>query len=282
MRITVLIENETRDPALACEHGLSLAVEYRGRIWLLDAGSSGAFAQNAQALGIALPRVEYAVLSHGHYDHGGGFSEFFARNGRAPVYAMRAAAEEYCSGDGAARHSIGIPEWVLPAFAGRFVWLDGPLEPAAGVTLLPHTTPGLSAAGAARKLYRGGGESAEPDDFRHELTVVFDTAEGLVVLNSCSHAGLPVILREVSNRFPGRPIRAFAGGLHMCGSRDGRETCLFTPGEVRQLADCVLRYDVREIYTGHCTGHAGYAALEPLLGGRLRPMRTGDRILLAD
>ena len=77
MDITVLIENLGPD-SLACEHGLSLHIQYRGRSILLDMGSSGAFADNARKLGIDLAGVELAVLSHGHYDHADGMRAFFA------------------------------------------------------------------------------------------------------------------------------------------------------------------------------------------------------------
>ena len=47
LRITVLMENTARE-GLEAEHGLSFFLEYRGRRFLLDAGSSGRFADNAQ------------------------------------------------------------------------------------------------------------------------------------------------------------------------------------------------------------------------------------------
>ena len=67
LRITVLMENTARE-GLEAEHGLSFFLEYRGRRFLLDAGSSGRFADNAQKLGVDLDGVELAALSHGHYD----------------------------------------------------------------------------------------------------------------------------------------------------------------------------------------------------------------------
>ena len=51
LRITVLMENTARE-GLEAEHGLSFFLEYRGRRFLLDAGSSGRFADNAQKLGV--------------------------------------------------------------------------------------------------------------------------------------------------------------------------------------------------------------------------------------
>lgn len=85
LRITVLMENTARE-GLEAEHGLSFFLEYRGRCFLLDAGSSGRFADNAQKLGVDLDGVELAALSHGHYDHADGLRAFFALNDRAPVY----------------------------------------------------------------------------------------------------------------------------------------------------------------------------------------------------
>ena len=280
MQFTVLIENTARDPALTAEHGLALYIRHNGHVWLLDAGASGAFAQNADALGLPLEAVQAGILSHGHYDHGGGLAAFFARNAGAPVYAMRAAGEAYSSGDGDARHEIGLPDTVLPCHAGRFVWLDGPAQPAPGVTLLPHTTSGLAAVGAARKLYRGRGGAVLPDDFRHELTAVFETDAGLAVFNSCSHGGAQAILAEAAARFPGRPIRAYVGGLHLRGRRDGQEVCVLPPGELQALAQAFRRHGVQAVYTGHCTGKAGFAALAPLLGGALRPLYAGLTVTL--
>lgn len=278
MQITVLMENTTRNPALTAEHGLSLLIRYRGSCCLLDAGASGAFARNARLLGVDLRRVKYAILSHGHYDHGGGLAAFCQQNTTAPIYAMESAAEPYCSGDGMQRHDIGLPDSVYPRYADRFCWIRKACQPAPGVTLLPHTTPGLAQIGQKRKLYRGRGEEVCPDDFRHELTAVFETEAGLVVCNSCSHAGVPAILQEVAARFPGRKIRAFVGGLHMRGKAQGEEICVFSPGELQALADSFRHYQVEEIDTGHCTGAAGYRALQPLLAGTLHPLETGTTL----
>ena len=53
MKVIVLMENTALEGCgLTPEHGLSLYIEYRGRKLLLDAGSSGKFADNAQALGV--------------------------------------------------------------------------------------------------------------------------------------------------------------------------------------------------------------------------------------
>ena len=84
MKITALIEN-TSARGLPTEHGLSLFVETAERKFLFDMGQTDLFARNAETLGIDLTTVDFAVLSHGHYDHGGGLKAFLALNDHAPV-----------------------------------------------------------------------------------------------------------------------------------------------------------------------------------------------------
>ena len=72
MKITALLENKTNREDMLTEHGLSLYIETEKHKILFDMGQSDLFAKNAAALGIDLSSVDIAVLSHGHYDHGGG------------------------------------------------------------------------------------------------------------------------------------------------------------------------------------------------------------------
>ena len=72
IQITALVENTSADPRLGAEHGLSLYIETGAHHILFDMGQTALYAANARALGVDLAGVDLAVLSHGHYDHGGG------------------------------------------------------------------------------------------------------------------------------------------------------------------------------------------------------------------
>ena len=76
MTITSLVEN-TSCKALPVEHGLSLHIRLDdGRSVLFDMGQKQLFADNAARLNINLSEVDLAIVSHGHYDHGGGLKTF--------------------------------------------------------------------------------------------------------------------------------------------------------------------------------------------------------------
>lgn len=80
------------------EHGVSLYIELDcGLKVLFDTGQSDLFARNAAKLGIDLSTVDLAVISHGHYDHGGGLEEFLRINTKAPVYIREPALEAHYS-----------------------------------------------------------------------------------------------------------------------------------------------------------------------------------------
>ena len=78
MKVAGLIENRKAQdhPDLEAEFGLSLHVDRQGTRILFDTGASGAFAPNARHLGIDPAAVDLAVLSHHHFDHGGGLAVF--------------------------------------------------------------------------------------------------------------------------------------------------------------------------------------------------------------
>lgn len=72
VKITILSENTSEKENLAAEYGLSMWIEADGTDILFDTGMSGAFAKNAEVLGIDLSKAVHLCLSHGHFDHTGG------------------------------------------------------------------------------------------------------------------------------------------------------------------------------------------------------------------
>ena len=277
MDITVLMENLGPEE-LACEHGLSLHIRYRGWSILLDTGSSGAFADNARKLGIDLARVELAVLSHGHYDHADGLRAFFAANDRTPVLVRRGAlGAHYSMRGGTDPRFVGIHRDICRDHGERLVEVDGLYPLMEGGWLVENPTP---EAGRAQHLYKKVGEDRfVEDDFSHEHSLVLEGEQGLVVFNSCCHAGAANIAEHIARAFPGKTIAALLGGFHMMGAT-GTDSINCSADYVKSVADRLKALDIGHIYTGHCTGMPAFDLLKEQLGDRLAYMKTGDRIAL--
>lgn len=276
MKVTVLMENTALEGCgLTPEHGLSLYIEFRGHKLLLDAGSSGDFAGNAQSLGVDLSGVELAALSHGHFDHADGLRRFFQVNSRARVYIRRGASGPYYVRDPEGLRFVGISRDIWRESRDRFVEVEGLFPLMEGAWLAPETVHDPAFAGrAADLLFKRGEDDFVRDDYRHEQSLVLEGEKGLVVFNSCSHGGIVNIVRGVLEQFPGKKVFAVVGGLHMFGRQNGGMNC--TPEYVCKVADALKELGVEEIYTGHCTGEMALGLLRERFGPSCHALATGQ------
>lgn len=268
MKTTVLIDNKAQN-GLYGEWGLSFHIEYQGKRYLLDSGGSPLFLENAAALKTDVSEVDYAVLSHAHFDHSQGLAAFFDINHKAPLYlSSRAAANCYSKSSGMLKY-IGLPPEILESYSDRLIRTDGLtcIEP--GVWIVPHSTAGLKSVARKSKLYVRQGHRLCFDDFSHEISLVFEIGQELAVFNSCSHSGPEVVVSEVLRAFPGKTVRAYFGGLHLF--------CL-KEKEVEAVAEKLCLCPIRKIYTGHCTGDAAFDILKTRLGDRICEFCSGMRI----
>lgn len=274
MRITVLVEN-TGPSELKIEHGLSLYIEFNDKKYLLDAGPSDSFFKNAHALSIDLDRVDKAVLSHGHYDHGDGFMVFLNQYKDKVVYGAKNIFDDYYSGSGGSVHYIGLSS-KLKQMKNRFNTILKDTKIDEKIYLILDDVSNTKEIGVQKKLYKKVDDVLQPDNFDHELSLVFDTPKGLVICNSCSHAGLESIVDNIKKRL-NKPVYAYVGGLHMKSTKNHIETSSFTEEQIQNL--CIfIKKNIQYVLTGHCTGNVSYDLLKKYLKDRIDFLTTGKTI----
>ena len=218
MRITVLIEN-TKNPIrtdLLPEHGLSLYLEKEKHKILFDTGASNRFIQNAYKLGVDLESIDAVVLSHGHFDHGGGLYSFMQLNRLAPLYAGPGALEaHFVKLLGMMYVPVGIRRSRINPFRARLVVVDVLTEVFPKLFILPNIIPLSNPPGDMNTFYRNTLRGKERDMFQHEVVLVIEESDGIVIVTGCSHKGILNIVRSVESYFPAMPIKAVVGGMHM-------------------------------------------------------------------
>ncbi len=295
MRIINLAENTEGAAGCGFEHGLCFYIETEHHKLLMDTGQSDLFIKNAEKLGVDLTKVDTVVLSHGHYDHGGGILPFAEINPDAKIYVQASAFGEYYSIDSKGQpHYIGLAEGIreLPQIvlvgskpdseekedAQSEVDTEGSFED--GIYRIDDELSLFTGIGneypipsANQRLMKKTEEGMVQDDFGHEQCLVIKEGSKSVLLSGCAHHGILNILDRYRELYDGDPDVVISG-FHMM-KRHG-----YSDADITMIIDTAL--ELRKLhtvfYTGHCTGVEPYNAMKKLMGDKLHYVHSGDEI----
>jgi 7,8-dihydropterin-6-yl-methyl-4-(beta-D-ribofuranosyl)aminobenzene 5'-phosphate synthase len=253
MNITALMDDYCPKADMHGEHGLAYLIQSQTASILFDTGQSGAFIKNAHTLSVDLAGLDAVVLSHGHYDHTSGLADLYAAI--VPARPVLYAGKGYSIPKQARRETglaeIGIPAACLTAPVPAAAEVDALTEAFSGVFLMPRAERVDGSTALPRFRIHIDGED-RVDEFDDELSLVVDTAGGLVVVTGCAHRGILNIAESARRHFPGKPIAALVGGFHLADLPD--ET-------LDRVADGIAALAPKQIFCGHCTGTRGFAAI---------------------
>ena len=266
MTIKVLSENTTLTSMFDAEHGLSLYIETGRHKILFDTGQSDLFVRNAQKLGVDLSQVDIAVISHGHYDHGGGLKYLLAANSVAAVYVNEHAFEPHYAGS---ERYNGLDRGLLDT--GRITLTDDSVRIDDELTL-------FTGNGEPRPFFmdsfglnvmRDG--QLVPDDFIHEQYLLIREGNKTTLISGCSHKGILNIMHWADRYRPAVVI----GGFHLM--KLDPETA--DSAVLDEIAKGLMQYNAT-YYTCHCTGVKPCAYLKPKMGNKLYYLSVGQSITL--
>ncbi len=252
------------------EHGLAYFIQTPGANILFDTGQSGAFIENAHTLSIDLAGLDSVILSHGHYDHTSGLADLYSAI--SPVRPVLYAGKGFSIPKQARREAglaeIGIPAGSLAAPVPAAVEVDDLVEAMPGIFLMPRADRVDGSSALPRFRIRVGGED-RIDEFDDELSLVMETADGLVVITGCAHRGILNIAESARKHFPGKSIAALVGGFHLADLPD--ET-------LDRVADGIAALAPKQIFCGHCTGTRGFAAISARNRGITQWLACGMKV----
>lgn len=273
MKIILIVDNEA-PPGLVAEHGFAAWIDTGNECFLFDTGQDAALVPNAHTLDLDLNRASALILSHGHYDHTGAIPAFLAANPHAPVIHGRdATISRFSCHPAQEPRQIGMADAVRQTIEqlppGRRIVLDAPryLRPGIGITgPVPRRTAFEDTGGP---FFRDTGK-ARPDLIEDDLSLWFETSDGLVILTGCCHSGLVNTVRLVQ-KISGIPrIHGIIGGLHLLNAVPERQEATLA-----FLHECAPDF----LLPCHCTGAHIVDRLRTEFGDAVvRPSGAGQTI----
>jgi 7,8-dihydropterin-6-yl-methyl-4-(beta-D-ribofuranosyl)aminobenzene 5'-phosphate synthase len=243
---------------LRAEHGFSALVTVQcgnaSSTLLFDTGASpDGLAVNAERLGIDVGGLQCVVLSHGHFDHAGGFDGLARLRGRSglpltvhpAVWTRRRL--ELPAGQGLEmptlsrgaleREGFEVIERRQPSLLAGGILITGEVD---RVTEFEHGMP------PQHQAWDGHGWRPDPTVIDDQALVINVRGRGLVVVTGCGHAGVVNIIRHAMRLTGVSRLLAVIGGFHLSGPAF-EPVIEPTVAALTELAPGLLA-------PGHCTG----------------------------
>jgi 7,8-dihydropterin-6-yl-methyl-4-(beta-D-ribofuranosyl)aminobenzene 5'-phosphate synthase len=268
---------------LTQDFGFSALVRYQGKTILFDAGTNAdILKRNAEALGVDLRTVDFAVAAHSHFDHISGFDYLLAVNPKVKIYfpndpfwgaplpfdVTGQEADKVADLPVEQKYFGGTKTKFTFSQSGRFWKADvefveksRELEP--GINLVSTRSPFMGYFSSYPNVAVTGEEDKTDTKLKTvglpELSLSLKTAEGEVLIVGCSHS-LVVRIVEETRKVTGREIALVMGGFHLLpyGSDD-----------ITKMAHRMKNaLGVDRVAPAHCTGHLGFKIFQEAFDDR--------------
>jgi len=262
LSLTVLVDNTTlADHDYGGEAGLSFSIETADKKILFDTGLSGLFLTNAEKMGISLCDLDFLVLSHGHIDHTGGLATLARHLASAPPEGTPSQMPELIAHprcfwqkekegkkNGSAMSEAEVRRQFPVNLSAKPVWITDDLV---FLGEIPRRFAFEQDDAATRLIHTPDGTS-EPDYLPDDTALAFRSAEGLVIITGCSHAGICNIT-EYAREVCGEPhVADIIGGLHLISP---------TPKRIQKTGKYLNRLHLNALHACHCTALPAKRAL---------------------
>lgn len=253
MKITTIIENEaTKLSNLYNEHGLCYFIEIDGLNILFDTGKSYKAYENFKKLGLDDKKIDYIILSHGHYDHTGGLkvflenikckpkiivgNEFFSRKDK---YHLKENNKKY----------IGI-DFNLEYLKEKNIEI---IEVKEIIKLTDKINLISNLKGIDERNILEGEDvlavkynnSLIKDDFREELVITIEKSDSIILITGCAHNKIHYIAKYIKNKF-NKSNLIIIGGVHLSNATDK---------EINEAIDNLKEINIKKVSLCHCSGH---------------------------
>lgn len=263
------------------DFGLSLLIKYKGKTILFDSGTnSDILEKNTKALNIDLRKVDFAIASHAHADHTGGFHYLLKVNPKVKIYfphdffgahaplTFNAAgkepkvgkklpkAQQYFGGKTTTAHvhSNGL-------HYKSVIYVKKHKKLAPGIHLIATKSPYMGYFTSYPGVDLHGKPTKDTGKAKMlplpELSLSLATPKGEVLIVGCSHSTVEAIV-TATKRVRKRGIYMLAGGYHLLPY--DRKTIVGIASRLK------TQLKVQHVAPAHCTGHLAFQILRAAYG----------------
>lgn len=269
MIIKTLVENLAISNDYKAEHGLSLYIETTSHKLLFDLGKSDLFLDNAKKLNVDVTEIDTVIISHGHYDHGGGLEAFLEVNTRAKIYLHKKAFDKHYSlrenGD---KVFIGLNEKIKDnhrlIFVEDYFKIDSELE------LFSNVNGDKFCSFLNRNLLMECEDEIIEDTFDHEQSLIITENRKMVLIAGCAHKGIVNIVNQATSNIE-KNIDYVIGGFHLYNHNIKMNEL---PELVKQIGRKLMETGAK-CYTCHCTGDKPFEYLREIMQDNIQYLATG-------
>lgn len=214
--------------------------------------------------------IDMIALSHCHFDHTGGLvgmlKEIDKQNipliAHPDISRTVVEMESYL-------WSIGLTtentKESIEKEGGKWILAKEPMKLAPGVM-----TSGEIERDFEKKVtldsYNLEAGSLVKDEILDDMSLYLDTRGGLVIVTSCSHAGIVNIVKQGIRLTREEKVRAVVGGFHLIDADEER---------VKLTVKTLKDLGVEKVNTGHCTGLRAEAVFLDAFGERFEELYSG-------
>jgi len=236
LEISCLNDDRCNINNLEHEHGLSLYIENDNTKILFDVGQSSVFKNNATKLNIDLSKIEYLILSHGHYDHTDGLKYIDDKinivcHPNCVIWRKSKRTNKY----------NGIPynkEELNKKF--NAIMTKEPFKINDQVVFLGEIERNND---FECKKFPSVLENGNEDTAIDDTGIAIDTPKGIVVISGCGHSGICNTIEQAKKLLGKSHVYCVIGGFHL------KECDTQTYKTIEYMKD----NNIERLILGHCT-----------------------------
>lgn len=249
MKIITLIENNVdKNPNLICEFGFSAFIEDDDFSLIFDTGQTGIFIENIKKLNIDTKLIHNIIISHNHFDHGGGLKKYidsFGNNFSLTVnktfFSKRFGLEKQYS----RLLSAPFSEKYLEKNNIKINFINDHIHKISkNITAFTNFKSTNNFESPNLTYVKKENNKIIFDNMNDEVVLGLDTKKGFFLLCGCSHFGIINIIENVK-LLSGKKVKGVIGGLHLSKVSEER---------IKKVIQYLQKENIEYLAISHCTG----------------------------